>query len=89
MTDLDLIQRNQITIMRALALLMPKEGINACHSLFLLAGAQNTQEYVNAKLSGTPFPSMREAAEKTGTNPWPDDLVDAACRRAGKEEEPL
>jgi hypothetical protein len=91
MNDMDLIQQNQIVIMRALALLMPRDGNVPPRemSVSLMVSAAGTQDYLNAKLNKTPFPSNMQEELVEMARAARSKLVEAAYLRAGKEEEPI
>ena len=76
--DQDLIQRNQIVIMEALARIVTHVTSNRRYADDLLNASKETQEHLNWKLAGsqplTSSPNLVEIAKATETNPWPDDL---------------
>lgn len=87
MTDLDLIQRNQIAIMQALAFVCRMLPVNAGGGTWassLDVCASDTQNHLG--LNQPPLPSLTEAVRAMKNKPWPDDVA-AACQKAGKEEE--
>lgn len=85
MNDQDLIQRNQILIMRTLACMIRHMPMNYpiaqktryCDALW--NASTETKLYIDAKEGRAPFPKMHdtvitEAIAATETNPWPADL---------------
>lgn len=82
MNDSDVIQRNQILMMRALAYIVAGKQ-EAVFSMPLMEAAAHTQEYLSAKLNKAPLPpspvsraEFEEMARAASGNPWPDDLVE-------------
>jgi antitoxin component HigA of HigAB toxin-antitoxin module len=80
MNDQDIIQRNQICIMRALARIVKYMELDdptasdRQYSNDLWDASKETQEHLNWKLKSPDPISLIELAKATETRPWPDDL---------------
>lgn len=70
MNDQDMIQRNQVAMMSGIAALLERTRVPELRKLADDLGgfALETASYLQAKLNGTAFPTMHDAAERAWTD---------------------